>query len=98
MQKHLSKSNRRLLQTECGDRIKQIPESGKTDLRMEAGTMDKKICEMNNRELFSVLTGNHGPMAQYYLREMIVAYRKEHGENNATLEEMVRENQLRRTA
>ncbi len=65
---------------------------------MEAGTMDKKICEMNSMELFSVLTGNHGPMAQYYLRELIVAYRKEHGETNATLEEMVRESTLRKTA
>ncbi len=52
--------------------------------------MEKKIFEMNNRELFGVLTGSYGPMAQYYLREMIVDYRRKYGQDNATLEDMVR--------
>ncbi len=60
--------------------------------------MDKKICEMNSKELFSVLTGNHGPMAQYYLRELIIAYRKEHGVDDATLEDIVKATSLRKTA
>lgn len=56
--------------------------------------MEKKIYEMNSKELFSVLTGSHGPMAQYYLREVIMAYRRKHGMDNASLEEMVREYEL----
>ncbi len=68
------------------------------NLRMEAGTMEKKIFEMNSKELFNVLTGGQGPMAQYYLRKVIVAYRRKHGVDNATLEEMVKEYELPESA
>ena len=53
--------------------------------------MEKKIFEMSNKELFSVLTGSHGPMAQFYLRQMIMSYRRRHNGENASLEEIVRE-------
>ncbi len=53
--------------------------------------MEKKIFEMSNKELFSVLTGSHGPMAQFYLRQMIMSYRRRHNGKNASLEEIVRE-------
>ena len=52
--------------------------------------MNKKLYEMNNKELFGVLTGSNGPMAQLYLRQMIMSYRKTHAGENASLEELVR--------
>ena len=52
--------------------------------------MNKKLYEMNNKELFGVLTGSQGPMAQLYLRQMIISYRKTHAGENASLEEIVR--------
>lgn len=60
--------------------------------------MEKKMLEMSNRELFSVLTGSHGPMAQFYLRKAILSYRQKHNGNSASLEEMVREYDLAETA
>ena len=61
--------------------------------------MEKKLYDMNNKELFSVLTGSRGPMAQLYLRQMIMSYRKTHGRENASLEEIVKAyGELARTA
>ncbi len=34
----------------------------------------KTFVEMTNRELFSVLTGNEGPMAQMQLQKVVKAY------------------------
>ena len=60
--------------------------------------MEKKMLEMSNGELFGVLTGSHGPMAQFYLRKAILSYRRRHNGNSASLEEMVREYSLAETA
>jgi hypothetical protein len=67
--------------------------------RAEAGEMkQKRFDEMNNSELFSVLTGGHGPMAQLYLRQVILSYRRSHNGKNASLEEMVKNSGLAETA
>ena len=58
----------------------------------------KGFDEMNNSELFSVLTGGHGPMAQLYLRQVILSYRRSHNGKNASLEEMVKNSGLAETA
>jgi hypothetical protein len=60
--------------------------------------MEKKILEMNNSELFSVLTGCYGPMAQFFLRKVILSYRSTHDGNSASLEEMVRSYELPKSA
>ena len=60
--------------------------------------MEKKILEMNNSELFSVLTGCYGPMAQFFLRKVILSYRSTHDGNSASLEEMVKNSGLAETA
>ncbi len=58
----------------------------------------KKFYEMSNSELFGVLAGSYGPMAQLYLRQLILSYRRRHSGNSASLEEMVRDRELAQTA
>jgi len=52
--------------------------------------MNKKFTEMNNGELFSVLTGSYGIMPQMLLKDIISKYKKLHGECN-DLSKMVRD-------
>ena len=56
----------------------------------------KTFAEMSNRELFSVLTGNEGPMAQMQLQKIIksyLAYCKHHGDAHpdVDLQTMIKE-------
>jgi hypothetical protein len=53
--------------------------------------MEKKLSEMNDRELFGVLCGNQGVMAQMYLRKAVIAYRSRHNGQGAPLSVIVRE-------
>lgn len=48
----------------------------------------KALADMDNRELFSVATGDHGPIAQEYLRGIVRDYRAKHGKD-ADLHTMV---------
>ncbi len=54
----------------------------------------KTMAEMNNAELFNVLTGGNGVMAQYQLQKVIAAYRHQRKaqdtQKKADLAEMVR--------
>ena len=60
--------------------------------------MEKKMFDMNNKELFGVLTSRHGAMAQFDRRKVIMTYRQRHDGNKASLEEMVRDYGLQETA
>ena len=51
--------------------------------------MTETLSTMNDQELFCVLTGDHGIMAQTWLRELLTDYRAAHGKT-AGLSEMVR--------
>ena len=51
--------------------------------------MTEMLRNMNDRELFCVLTGSRGIMLQVRLREILTEYRTAHGKN-AGLSEMVR--------
>ncbi len=51
--------------------------------------MTKTFAEMNNNELFNVLTGGQGVMAQFQLQQIILAYRQEHKGSKADLMTMV---------
>ena len=51
--------------------------------------MTEMLKKMNDRELFCVLTGSRGIMAQARLQRIVRAYRAMGG-RNATLSEMVR--------
>lgn len=51
--------------------------------------MTEMLRNMNDQELFFVLTGGYGIMAQTRLREILMAYRTSH-EKTAGLAEMVR--------
>ena len=55
---------------------------------MENG-IEKTMYEMDNRELFCVLTGDRGVMAQMFLQEVVKEYLKGHKEE-ADLKTMVR--------
>lgn len=48
----------------------------------------KALADMGNKELFSVATGDRGPIAQHYLRGIIRTYRAKYG-NDADLHTMV---------
>jgi len=48
----------------------------------------KTLADMDNRELFSVATGDRGPIAQEYLRGIVRGYRAKYG-NDADLRTMV---------
>ena len=48
----------------------------------------KSLAEMDNRELFNVAAGERGPIAQEYLREILLKYRAKHG-SDADLRTMV---------
>ena len=52
--------------------------------------MEKTLSEMNNRELFSVLSGSRGIMPQMMLRKVVLAYRKRRQNSNVDLMTMVR--------
>ena len=52
--------------------------------------MTEMLRNMNDQELFCVLTGSRGIMAQARLREIVGAYRAAHGQT-AGLRDMVRE-------
>ena len=52
--------------------------------------MEKTLSEMNNRELFSVLSGSRGIMPQMMLRKVVLAYRKRRVNPDADLMTMVR--------
>lgn len=49
----------------------------------------KTLYEMNNRELFCVMTGDRGVMAQMFLQEVVKEYLAKHKEE-ADLQTMVR--------
>ena len=51
--------------------------------------LGKTMYEMDNRELFCVLTGDRGVMAQMYLQEVVKEYLAGHKEE-ADLQTMVR--------
>ena len=51
--------------------------------------LNKTMYEMSNRELFCVLTGDRGIMAQKYLQEVVRDYLKKYREE-ADLQTMVR--------
>ena len=51
--------------------------------------LGKTMYEMDNRELFCVLTGDRGVMAQMYLQEVVKEYLAGHQEE-ADLQTMVR--------
>ena len=51
--------------------------------------LGKTMYEMDNRELFCVLTGDRGVMAQMYLQEVVKEYLASHKEE-ADLQTMVR--------
>ena len=51
--------------------------------------LEKPMNEMSNRELFSILTGERGVMAQAYLQQVIRQYLSEYKEE-ADLQTMVR--------
>ena len=56
---------------------------------MEGSVMTEMLRNMNDRELFCVLTGSRGIMAQTALREILMGYRTAYGKT-AGLSEMVR--------
>ena len=60
------------------------------DCSREEYIMEKTLSEMNNRELFSVLSGSRGIMPQMMLRKVVMAYRKCRRGSNADLMTMVR--------
>lgn len=51
--------------------------------------MMKTLSEMTNRELFGVLTGNQGVMAQLQLQKVILACRRSGKAEGADLKTMV---------
>ena len=51
--------------------------------------MEKTMAEMNNKELFSVLTGSRGIVPQMLLQNIIRTYRKGRMNANADLRTMV---------
>ena len=51
--------------------------------------LGKTLYEMNNRELFCVMTGDRGVMAQMFLHEVVKEYLAKHKEE-ADLQIMVR--------
>ncbi len=56
----------------------------------EGQIMTETLRNMNDQELFCVLTGSRGIMAQTYLRELILDYRALHGGRTTGLKTMVR--------
>lgn len=53
--------------------------------------MEKTMAEMNNRELFSVLTGSRGIMAQMMLQNVVKDYRRRNMTGTADLSTMVQD-------
>ncbi len=58
---------------------------------MEDRAMTKTLSEMNNTELFNVLAGGRGIMAQFQLQQIILAYRQTHKGTKADLMTMVQD-------
>ena len=61
----------------------------RTGRKTEGSVMTEMLRNMNDRELFCVLTGSRGIMAQTALREILLGYRTAYGKT-AGLSEMVR--------
>ena len=51
--------------------------------------MDKKLTEMNNKELFSALAGDNGVMAEMFVKDAANSYKKKNDGKLSDLKTMV---------